>query len=291
MNKAIIFGINSQDGIYLKEILEEKKIKVIGVSRSIGNWLTGNVGNYTFVSKLVHEEKPDYIFHLAANSTTKHDVLFENHETISTGTLNILESVKLHSPHTKVFITGSGVQFKNTGNPISEKDEFEGNSPYSIARIQSVYAARYYRTLGIKTYVGYLFHHESPLRKEHHVSKLTTDFIKKIDANTSIKLQLGDINVKKEWAYAKDIAEGIFALISQDAIFEATIGTGKIFSIKDWLIECFKIKNLNWENYIISSDKTFKAEYNVLQSNPFTMNTIGWKPRTSFSKLSEIMMQ
>ena len=176
--KAIIFGINGQDGYYLKEIFQKRKIEVIGVSRSSGDWIQGDVSNFNFIENFIKSVKPDYIFHFAANSTTKHDALFENHETISTGTLNILESVKRHSPESRVFITGSGVQFENKGNPISETDSFEATSPYSIARIQSVYAARYFRSLGLKVYVGYLFHHESPLRKNNHVSKMIADAVK-----------------------------------------------------------------------------------------------------------------
>ena len=168
---ALIFGANGQDGYYLNELCILKGLKPIGISRS-GNWINGDISCYELVEELVKKYRPAYIFHVAANSTTRHDALFENHATISTGTLNILEAVKRHCPKTKVFITGSGVQFKNTGKPISEKDEFEGSSPYSVARIQSVYAARYYRSLGIRAYVGYLFHHESPLRKSNHVSKM-----------------------------------------------------------------------------------------------------------------------
>lgn len=288
---AIIFGINSQDGIYLKEILESKNIVVKGVSRSVGEWIVGDIGDYEFVSELIKNEKPSYIFHLAANSTTRHNVLFENYKTISSGTLNVLESVKLYSPITKVFITGSGVQFKNVGVPIKETDEFEGNSPYSVARIHSVYAARYYRSLGIQTYIGYLFHHESPYRKHHHISKLTTDFIKSIGTKTTEKLELGDINVKKEWAYAKDIAEAIYTLVNQDVVWESTIGTGEIYSIKEWLINCFEIKGLNWENYVVTKNSDFKPEYNILQSNPSTIKSLGWKPMTSFYELAKIMME
>ncbi|MEJ1958889.1 MAG: GDP-mannose 4,6-dehydratase [Nitrosomonadales bacterium] len=170
---ALIFGANGQDGVYLHELCKLKGIEPIGVARS-GNALAGNVSDYGQVERLIKHYSPAYVFHLAANSTTRHDALFENHETISTGTLNILEAVKRHSAASKVFITGSGVQFKNAGNPISEKDEFEANSPYSVARIHSVYAARYYRSLGIRAYVGYLFHHESPYRKASHVSKMVT---------------------------------------------------------------------------------------------------------------------
>src|SRR6202008_1963773 len=107
------------------------------------------------VSKLIEEQKPDFIFHLAANSTTRHDALFENHATISTGSFNILEAVKNYSPQTKVFISGSGLQFVNADKPIKETDAFEARDPYSVSRIHSVYAARYYRRLGVKAYVGY----------------------------------------------------------------------------------------------------------------------------------------
>ena len=86
--KAIIFGINGQDGYYLKEIFQKRKIEVIGVSRSSGDWIQGDVSNFNFIENFIKSVKPDYIFHFAANSTTKHDALFENHETISTGTLN-----------------------------------------------------------------------------------------------------------------------------------------------------------------------------------------------------------
>lgn len=122
--KALIFGATGQDGHYLTELLHKEKIKVVGVSRSSGD-VNGDVSDYSFVESQIKYLQPRYIFHLAANSTIKHDALFENHETISTGTLNILEAVKRHSPDSRVFITGSGVQFKNIGKPIKETDEIK----------------------------------------------------------------------------------------------------------------------------------------------------------------------
>ena len=287
--KSIIFGINGQDGYYLREICQKRKIEVIGVSRSSGNWTQGDVSNYNFVENFIKKEKPDYIFHFAANSTTKHEALFENHETISTGTLNILEAVKRHSPKSKVFITGSGVQFENKGNPISERDNFEAKSPYSIARIQSVYAARYFRSLGLRVYVGYLFHHESPLRKDNHISKVIADAVIRIANGSNEKISIGDTSVKKEWAFAGDIAEGIFALINQDKIFEACIGTGKAYSIQDWLEICFNRIDKDWTEYV-NLKESFSPEYKILVSNPSTMNSIGWKPRIQFDNLCTIML-
>ena len=102
--KAIIFGINGQDGFYLGELLASQNVEVTGVSRSANKiFVQGNVKDIDFVTALITKLQPDFVFHLAANSTTKHEALFENHETISTGTLNILEAVYKFSSIPKFF--------------------------------------------------------------------------------------------------------------------------------------------------------------------------------------------
>lgn len=289
--KAVIFGINSQDGFFLSDILKQQNTEVTGVSRSEGNWIKGSVADKDFIFRLVKELRPDYIFHLAASSTTKHLALFENNDSIANGTLYLLEAVREYAPHAKVFITGSGLQFINQGKPIKETDEFDAGSAYSMSRIQSVYAARYYRSLGIRTYVGYLFHHESPLRKGNHISKYIAEAAKAIRNGIDRKIEIGDTSVKKEWAYAEDIAEGIFTLVSQENVAEAVIGTGLAYSIGDWLAECFGLIGKDWKDFVLLKDDGFKAEYPMLVSDPSTMNSIGWKAKTSFPMLAKIMMQ
>lgn len=286
---AIIFGITGQDGYYLNEICNKKNIKVIGISRSNNNWLLGDVANREQTEYLIKNYKPQYIFHLAAKSTTQHDALFENHETISTGTLNILEAVKTYSPDSKVFIVGSGVQFKNNGSPISEKDEFEATSPYSVSRIQSVYAARYFRSLGIRVYVGYLFHHESPFRKPNHISKEIALSVRNIAEGRNEIIEIGDILVEKEWTFAGDIARGIFTLVEQNDIYEATIGSGIVYSIKDWLEQCFFLIKLDWRDYV-RFRHGFTPEYQRLVSCPKTMNALGWFPKVEISELAIMMV-
>ena len=286
--KALIFGANGQDGHYVNVLCSLKGIETIGVSRA-GNWLIGDVTIYSQVEDLIKEHLPDYIFHFAANSTTRHDTLFENHETISTGTLNILESVKRHSPESRVFITGSGVQFENTGKPISETDNFEAKSPYSIARIQSVYAARYFRSLGIRVYIGYLFHHESPLRKPNHVSQKIALAVKRIAEGSDEVLELGDISVEKEWTFAGDVAKGIFTLIGQDEVFEAVIGSGIAYSIENWLEQCFGIIGKDWHDHVCLHEG-FTPEYKRLVSNPKTINALGWFPAVEFPDLAKRMI-
>ena len=286
--KAIIFGANSQDGYYLIELCKKKNIEAIGVSRS-GSWIKGDVSDYDFVREIIKTYLPAYIFHLAANSSTRHDILFENHSTISTGALNILESMRLFSPYSKVFITGSGLQFKNNGNPISETDDFEGNSPYSVSRIHSVYAARYFRSLGLKVYVGYLFHHDSPLRKPNHVSQMIASVVRRIQQGSPEIIEIGDISVEKEWSYAGDIVKAIFTLVEQDEISEAVIGSGIPYSIKDWLEECFRIINKDWHDYT-KIREGFSPEYSRLVSNPKTIKSLGWLPLVDLPTLAQKMI-
>jgi GDPmannose 4,6-dehydratase len=287
--KAIIFGANGQDGYYLDALLKKQNIESIGVSRS-GDWINGDIANWNFVEQIIKQEKPNYIFHLAANSTTRHDVVFENHETISTGTINLLEAVKRHAPEAKVFISGSGLQFQNNGVPIKESDPFEATSPYAFARIQSVYAARYYRKLGIKTYVGYFFNHESPRRTERHLSKMIAEACKRIKNGSTEKISLGDISVKKEWTYASDVVNGIWALVQQDKIFESNIASGKAYSIKDWLEICFGHVGLNWQDHF-EQKNNFTPEYSVLVSDPTTLKGMGWKDELDISSLANMMLE
>jgi GDPmannose 4,6-dehydratase len=287
--KVLIFGISGQDGFYLHSLLHAKKIEVIGVSRINDNGIKANVADQKAVTDLVKTHQPDYIFHLAANSTTKHEALFENHETISTGSLNILEAVYKYSEHTKVFLSGSGLQFENKGLPISEKDPFEARDPYSISRIQSVYAARYYRSLGMKVYVGYFFNHDSPLRSERHINKKIAAAVQRIAGGSNEKLEIGDINTRKEFNFAGDVMNAVWMLVNQDLFFEAVIGNGKAYSIKDWIEICFKLKGMDWKPYIREQDN-FTAQYDILVSNPQLIQSIGWRPAVNINELAQMML-
>ncbi|MEP6594454.1 MAG: GDP-mannose 4,6-dehydratase [Ginsengibacter sp.] len=286
--KALIIGVNGQDGYYLSRLLHQRSFEVIGVSRK-DSPIIADISNFEKTFYLVKKYLPDYIFHLAANSTTNHSSLFENHETISTGTLNILESVKQFSPHSKVFISGSGLQFKNESNPIKETDEFEARDPYSVSRIQSIYAARYYRSLNIKTYVGYFFNHESPRRTERHISKKISEAAKRIAQGSKEKIEIGDISVVKEWTYAEDVVKGILKLLEQDNIYEANIGSGVGYSIREWLALCFNLINKNWAQYI-APNKSFISDYRKLICDPSRIFSLGWQPEVSIEELAKMMM-
>jgi GDPmannose 4,6-dehydratase len=280
---ALILGGGGQDGHYLHECLVERGIASICMPRS-----GVDVSDFNAVEAIISSVRPSYVFNLAAASTTRHDALFENHATISTGNLNVLEAVRLRCPNAKVFITGSAVQFENNGTPIDENNAFKASSPYAIARIQSVYAARYYRSLGLQTYVGYLFHHESPLRKPNHVSKMIVDAANRIAEGSDEKLVVGDIYVVKEWTFAEDVVEAILTLVGQNDIFEAVIGSGEGHSIREWIELCFGMVGLDWKDHIIER-QDFSAEYKTLISNPLLIKSLGWGPKTSFKDLATMM--
>ena len=131
---ALIFGASGQDGRYLAAECAARGITPVGVSRA-GAPVRGDVADRAQVLALVRAHRPAYVFHLAAASTTRHEALFENHATIATGALNVLEAVRLEAPAARVFLAGSGVQFVNTGAPISERDPFAPSSPYAVSRI------------------------------------------------------------------------------------------------------------------------------------------------------------
>lgn len=286
--KSIIFGANGQDGFYLSALLKSMGHVVTGVSRS-GDFLKTDIAGFTDVAELVKGIKPDFIFHLAADSTTRHESMFYNHEVISTGTLNILEAVRLHSPSSKVFISGSGLQFENKGLPVKETDPFEARDPYSVSRIQSVYAARYFRRLGVRAYAGYFFNHDSPRRSERHMAQKVVAAAKRIAAGSGEKLEIGDLSTEKEWTFAGDVVKAIWTLVGQESVFESNLGSGLGYSIADWCETVFSSLGMNYRDHVIQKD-TFKAEYSRLVSDPALIHSLGFRPEVGFHELAKMMI-
>lgn len=289
MSKAIIFGSNGQDGYYLKRLLEAEKVELLGVSRSGPADVVGSVADYDLVSRLIKKEKPAYIFHLAANSSTKHEVLWDSHEAIGTGTLNILESAYQFSKDSKIFLSGSGLQFENKNLPIDEGAPLVSTSPYVVARNYSLYAGRYYRSLGLKVFFGFLFNHDSPKRGERHMAQKIASYCRNIDAQNE-KLLIGNIDIKKEWTYADDIVSAIWTLVNQQHEFEVVIGSGSHYSIKQWLEACFTTVGKDWQQYV-EVNPAFMPEYDTLVSNPKKIKSLGWQPLVDFYQLAEMMMR
>ena len=280
--KAVIFGAGGQDGHYLTGILRREGIETVSISRSSGD-IRGDVSDREFVESVIQNHSPGMIFHFAANSTTCHEAIFENHAAISTGTLNILEAAYRYSRDSKIFLSGSAMQFANRGAPIDENTPFAALSPYAVSRIQSVYAARYYRALSMKVYVGYFFNHDSPLRSPDHINKKIASA-----ALRGEPILVGDISVRKEFNFAGDVVEAVWLLINQETVSEAVIGSGEPYSIENWLELCYGNVGKDWRDYV-KINKDFKPEYKILVSNPGVIRSLGWRPSVDITELSKMM--
>jgi GDPmannose 4,6-dehydratase len=285
--RAIIFGAAGQDGFYLRRACQAGGIEPIGADR-VGGDVSLDVSHYAEVRDLVQESQPDLIFHLAARSTTSHEALFDNHAAIATGALNILEAAWQHARQARVFVAGSGLQFANHGQPISETDAFSAGSAYALARIHAAYAARYYRELGLRTYVGYLFNHESPLRPPGFVSMQVAQAARRAHDGELAGVEIGSLTVEKEWTFAGDIVEAMLLLVRQDVVTEAVIGSGEVHTIGDWAAACFGAWGLDWRRYLVEK-AGFNPEYTRLISDPASINGLGWKPRVGLLELAAIM--
>jgi GDPmannose 4,6-dehydratase len=286
---ALIFGVSGQDGHYLSQLLRAEGVEVVGISRSHGDHL-GSVADAAFVNAMLQRYQPAFVFHLAATSSTRHEALYENHDSISTGTLNILEGARLHCPAARVFLSGSGLQFRNDGSPISETTPFEASSPYAAARIHSTYLGRYYRArFGLRVYLGYFFNHDSPLRTERHVNQMIAAAATRIAAGSQEILELGNPDVRKEFSFAGDVVEAVWRLVNQDAIHEVVIGSGEAHSIREWADCCFSRVGLRMNDHV-SIKAGYVPGYDLLVSDPTLIRSIGWSPRVGFQALADMMM-
>jgi len=113
--------------------------------------------------------------------------------------------------------------------------------------------------------------------------------VKEIAQGTDRIIEIGDMSVKKEWAFAGDIVQAVWTLVQQDDVFEATLGCGEAWSIQDYLEACFAFIQKDWHQYV-QIKQGFKAEYSQLVADPTTIFSLGWKPKTDFNQLVTMML-
>lgn len=152
-----------------------------------------------------------------------------------------------------------------------------------------MYLARYYRTLGIQVYIGYFFNHDSPLRNERHINQKIISFAKHLKKGSKEIFKIGDPTVKKEFNFAGDVVKAIWLLMKQEDIYEAIIGSGKGYSIEEWIDLCFAEVGLNPAGFI-EIDNTFTADYKCLISDPSLIFKLGYEPLVNIGGLAKLMM-
>lgn len=283
---AIIFGGGGQDGLFLRDLLSSSGYDVLSFARPGGaNGPFLDVSEFDQVENVIRDRRPDVVFHLAARSSTSHEVVLDNHRAIVDGALAVIESVDRHAPGTRVFLASSALVFRNVGRPITEEDELVTDTAYAMARAEALQIARYYRERGRKVFVGFLFHHESPFRPPHSLARRIAAGVVEIYRGRQNSLSIGSPSVTKEWTWAGDTVEAIVRLVNQDEIFEACIGSGIGKTIRDYASACCEVLGVSLYEHLVEVPG-FKVEYPLLVSGSSKIRSLGWVPKIDLFSLA-----
>lgn len=276
LNKnVLILGVTGQDGSYLSKLLIDKGYSVFGTTRNSFNADISNLQKLGIAEKvnlissslkdlknlisILEEINPAKIFHLAGQTSVglSFELPIEAIESITLSTLNILEAVKNFNPKIKLFIPCSSECFGNTNynNPADENYPFKPCSPYAIAKSSVYWLANYYRkSHGIFVTICFLSNHESPLRGENFVTSKIVKGIKGIIENNDKKIQLGNIDIVRDWGWAPSYVEAIYKAINIEYPDDFFISTGKSHSLRELISIAFKLSNLGDYNQYIETN-------------------------------------
>lgn len=230
MKRALLTGITGQDGSYLAELLLSKGYEVWGIVRRSSSVTTSRIGHLLDKIHLVHGDmadglsllravqaaRPDELYNLAAQSQVMVSFQMPDYtsDVTGTGAIRLLEIVQAHSPNTKIYQAGSSEQFgKVLETPQTERTPFNPQSPYATAKVCACHAVRNFRdAYGIFAVNGILMNHESPRRGEDFVTRKITRAVGRIKVGLQKRLQLGNIESKRDWGYAADYVAGMWMM-------------------------------------------------------------------------------
>ena len=326
---ALITGVSGQDGAYLSKLLLEKNYKVVGTDRRsarASNWRLKRLG---IENKIIFEEMEiseiyevdrifnkynfDEVYNLAAQSFvgTSFNSPLNTANITGLGVLRILETIKAKNKRIKFYQASSSEMFGDVlENFQSEKTPLNPQSPYAIAKVFGHYMTQNYReSYGMYAVSGILFNHESPLRGEEFVTrKIIIGLIRIIKGDLDY-LELGNINAKRDWGFAKEYVEAMWLMLQQKKPEDYVVSTGKTYSIKDFINKTVKILNLktkwtgkglnekllntsNGKIIVKINPKFFRpAEVNILKGDASkAKKKLKWVPKTNLENLIKIMI-
>ena len=303
---AIVFGVSGQDGAYLSHFLLKKGYKVIGTTRNksaknlyrlkklkIKNKIKlykGEATNKKFCEKIL-SSKINEIYYLAGDSSVINsfetpDVSLESN---INGLLNILQIIKKKKYKTKLFNAGSGQFYgDNKKNKYNLNSKIDPQSPYGISKAAGYWLIKIFRkNYNIFCCTGILFNHESSLRSDEFVTKKIVNVSKKIKNNQNLKLKLGNINIYRDWGWAPEYVVAFWLMLQQKIPSDLILGTGKTYSIKEFVDEVFKLLNISKKN-LRANIKKFKRKLDIRGYRADIIETkkkINWEPKTSFKDI------
>ena len=315
--KALITGITGQDGAYLSEFLLSKNYEVHGIVRRSSSFNTGRIDHLiskhasddklqlyysdlldsSSITNLINKIQPDEVYNLGAQSHVA--VSFQNPilttQLGTLGSITILETIKHLDKKVKFYQASSSEMFGGTSKELLDENSlFDPKSPYGASKVFAHDITKIYRdSYNVFGVNGILFNHESPLRGETFVTRKISKAVGRIAAGIQSKLTLGNLDASRDWGYAKDYIEGMWLMMQYDYPEDWVLATGVTKTVREFAEEAFKHVNLNWEDYVISSEKYFRpneVDY-LLGDSSKARKKLNWKPSVDFAGLVEIMVE
>lgn len=313
MKRALICGISGQDGAFLARLLLEKGYEVYGTSRDAQMTKFSHLGrlgirdsvrfesmainDFRSVLQVMTKVKPDEIYNLAGQSSVglSFEQPVETLESITVGTLNILEVLRFLNLPVRFYNAGSSECFGDTGNSAAdETTPFSPRSPYAVAKAAAFWeVANYREAYGLFACSGLLFNHESPLRPERFVTKKIVSAACRIVMGNSERLHLGNIAIARDWGWAPEYVEAMWLMLQQGSPSDFVIATGETNTLSDFAAEVFRCVGLDSNDHV-ETDPTLLRPSEILtgRSNPGkAFQVLGWKAKYKMRDVVRMMVE
>ena len=314
---ALITGVNGQDGSYLANLLLKKGYSVYGIVKdnqdlkSLNNLsyfgiqdsiklVKGNLENIKFLNNEIKKIRPFEIYNLAAFSSVGkswNDPILTARVS-GLGALNLLEAVKNYSPGSKIYQASTSEMFGNSVDPDGfqrENTQMRPLSPNGLAKLFAHNSISNYReAYGLFACSGILFNHESPIRGIDFVTRKITDGVAKIYLGHKKNLELGNLEIKRDWGFAGDFVEAMWLMLQQSKPKDYVIATGKNYSIKDIVRIAFEEIGIDdWREYVSLNKRLLRPAETFVTKGDFAKakNDLGWEPKTSLKDLIKRMVR
>lgn len=311
--RALICGISGQDGAYLAQLLLGKGYQVWGTSRdaqvmpfsalkSLGirdqvKTLSMSPVDFRSVLQAVSSIRPHEIYNLSGQSSValSFDQPIETTESISHGTLNLLEVIRYVDPSIRFYNAGSSECFGDTGGtPANEETPFKPRSPYAAAKAAATWQVSVYReSYGLFACTGILFNHESPLRPERFVTKKIVAAACRIANGSKEKLNLGNIDIYRDWGWAPEYVDAMWRMLNHDSPEDFVIATGVTQSLQDFIASAFEAAGLDWHAHVAADPGLRRPSdpYKSMGNAEKAKKLLAWEPKVSGAEVARRMYE